>query len=63
MPINEKRGFSDLKELKFDFNELEHLDQQEMRQFGADIIFASFWGSKMTAFEGDLFKFNQNLKF
>lgn len=63
MPKHLKRKFPDLKALNFGFNKLKHLDQQDMKQFGSDLILVAFLSNELTALEGDLFKFNPNLKY
>lgn len=62
MPTNLKRRFPDMKALQFEFNSLKHLDQHDMKQFGLDLKIAIFFFNELTALEGDLFKFNSNLK-
>lgn len=52
-----------LKVLRIQHCPLKHLDQENMKQFGSDLRFAQFWNTKISALEGDLFKFNPNLKY
>lgn len=62
VPAGIKNNFPRLTILKIENSKLMHLEREDMRQFGDDIIEASFHDNKLTALEGNIFEFNRNLK-
>lgn len=63
MPAGIKLKFPKLSAFIIGGSELAHLEQNDMKQFGDDLMYADFEFNELTALEGDLFDFNPNLKY
>lgn len=63
IPAGIKKNFPNLKKFEVIRGGLIHLEREDMRQFGSDLISVSFWKNTLTALEGDLFEFNPNLEY
>lgn len=62
LPAGIKKKFPKLTAIEIFQSGLTHLEREDMRQFGDDLMHANFWKNSLTALEGDLFEFNPNLK-
>lgn len=63
VPADVKKNFPKLRKFEIIHSGLIHLEREDMRQFGSDIISVSFWKNSLTALEGDIFDFNTNLEY
>lgn len=63
MPAGIKKKFTKLDAISVTDSGLTHLEKEDMRQFGDDLIKADFSNNKLTALEGDIFEFNTDLSF
>lgn len=61
MPLGVKKSFLKLKGLVINRAGLFHLDQQDMKPFGADLLWIIIEHTQLTALSGDLFSENLNL--
>lgn len=61
MPLGIKKSFPKLKGLVINQAGLFHLDQQDMKPFGADLLWILIEHTQLTALSGDLFAENPNL--
>lgn len=63
VPAGIKKNFPELTAFQIIHSGLTHLESKDMEQFGNDLIHANFWDNSLTALEGDLFEFNENLEY
>lgn len=63
IPGNIKNFCPLLRALSVENSGLLTLDKEDMRQFGSDLIQISFFDNSIRALKGDLFEFNNNLKY
>lgn len=63
LPSGIKNSFPKLKAFGVQDSGLIHVDQQDMQQFGSDLVWIRFFKTKITALQGDLFKYNPNLSY
>lgn len=61
VPSGIKPIFPNLRAFGIKDSLLMHVDKQDMKQFGTDLLWVRFLRTKLTALEGDLFDFNPNL--
>lgn len=62
MPAGIKTKFPRLKAIIIIDSRLSHLEQNDMKQFGDDLIYADFSTNLISAFRADLFEYNPNMK-
>lgn len=58
-----KKTFWNLVALNVQESGLMHIDQQDMKQFGSELLWIRLFETKLTALNGDLFDHNPNLVF
>lgn len=63
MPQRIKKKLPKLTRIFIINSGLFHLEREDMRQFGDDLITADFRKNSLDALEGDLFEFNKNLRY
>lgn len=61
LPNGIKESFPNLKALIVQNSVLKHIDQQDMEQFGSDLLMVQFYDSELTALKGNVFMHNPNL--
>lgn len=61
LPSGIKKSFPKLRALRITDSGLAHLDQHDMEQFGSDLVWIRSMNTQLTALDGDLLKFNENL--
>lgn len=61
IPTGVKKMFPKLKAIRIVYSGLIYLSQQELKQFGEDLVYARFHDNQLTALEGDLFNYNPKL--
>lgn len=61
MPAGIKRKFPKLKKISILSSGLAHVEREDMRQFGDDLVHISFYNNSLTAVIGNVFEFNTNL--
>lgn len=62
MPAGIKKKFQSLYSIAITSSGLIHLDRDDMRQFGDDLIILKLRNNSITALQSDLFDFNKKLK-
>lgn len=62
-PADIKKKFPKIVQFEIIRSGLTHLEREDMRQFGDDLIQANFDGNLLTALEGDVFEFNSKLEY
>lgn len=62
MPRGIKKQFPQLKAIAIWNSGLSHLDKNDMKEFGSDLIHAGFLKNSLQMLSADLFEFNPNLK-
>lgn len=62
MPAGIKKKFPKLNSITMTFSALTHLERDDMRQFGNDLIKLKLSNNALTALQGDLFHFNNDLE-
>lgn len=62
-PADIKKKFPKIVQFEIMRSGLTHLEREDMRQFGDDLIQVNFDGNLLTALEGDVFEFNLNLEY
>lgn len=63
VPAGIKRTFPELTAFQIIHSGLMHLEQDDMQQFGSDLTHVNFWDNSLTALQGDIFVFNENLDY
>lgn len=63
MPMGLKKTFWNLVALNVQESGLMHIDQQDMKQFGSELLWIRLFETKLAALDGDLFDHNPNLVF
>lgn len=62
VPARIKMKFPKLTALDISRSGLTHVEKEDMRQFGGDLILVDFFGNSLTALEADVFDYNPNLR-
>lgn len=62
IPAGIKKKFTKMIGFEVINSGLVHIEKDDMRQFGADLIHVDFFGNSLSALDGDLFQFNPKLK-
>lgn len=61
IPAGIKRKFPKLKKMSILSSGLAHVEREDMRQFGDDLVHISFYNNSLTALIGNVFELNTNL--
>lgn len=62
MPARIKMKFPKLTALDISRSGLTHVEKEDMRQFGGDLVLVDFFRNSLTALESDVFDYNPNLR-
>lgn len=63
LPSGIKENLPDLKALRIDNSELKYIYQENMEQFGSDLLAIQLFNSDLTVLKDNLFKHNPNLRY